>query len=181
MKKLGLIAAVLALGFGTVSAQEVPVVEDLSTPIVKPLRLSGPRVGGTYIPSIKQYNLGERFGDSAFTPSPFISQFGWQFEWRYFEAANGSQGLFELIPLIGGLDQGMILPSLNLIVGYRDASGFEIGAGPNLNLMDPGFVIAAGYNFSSGYMNFPVNVGLTPSRSGMRFTVLVGFNKRDAR
>lgn len=161
--------------------QKIPVVEDLTTPIVRPLKLSGPRVGVSYLPQLTQERVYEMTGDSSYSPSPFVSQFGWQFEWRYFETASGSQGLFEIVPLLGGLDQGLILPSMNLLVGYRDASGFEFGAGPNLNFLDPGFVVAVGYTIQKGYMNFPLNFGLVPTRNGTRFTLLVGFNKRDTR
>lgn len=181
MKRVSIVLALMVAALVQVKAQEVPVVGDLSTPIVKPLKLSGPRIGGSYIPQIGNLNLGETFGDSAFVPDPFITLFGWQFEWRYFETSNGSQGLFEVIPLIGGLDQGMIIPSLNLLVGYRNASGFEFGAGPNINLVNPGFTVAIGQNLSTGHMNFPVNVGLTRGKEGWRFSLLMGFNKRDAR
>ncbi len=159
-------------------AQEIPVVRDRETPIVEPLRLSGPRVGVTYVPNISQYNLGETFNDSTLNPSPWVSQFGWQFEWNYFETIGGSAGLFEVIPLIGGLDQGVIIPSLNLLTGYRDASGFEIGAGPNLNMINSGFTLAIGYNIKSKHMNFPLNFAFTRSREGIRTTLLVGFTKR---
>ena len=160
------------------SAQKIPVIEDRETPIIKPLKLSGPRVGVTYVPNIESYKLGEKFNDSSLTPNPIVTQFGWQFEWNYFETIGGSAGLFEVIPLIGGLDQGLIIPSLNLLTGYRDASGFEIGAGPSLNLLNSGFTLACGYNFRSKHMNFPVNIAFTKSKEGARVTFLVGFTKR---
>ncbi len=179
MKKVSFLVFVLLVSLLKIQAQQIPVIEDRETAIIKPLRLSGPRVGVTYAPFLTSSNYGEQFGDSSFTfNAPFISQFGWQFEWKYFETMGGSAGLFEAIPLIGGLEQGLIIPSLNLLVGYRDAGGFEIGAGPSLNLLTPGFIIAVGYTFQSRHMNFPINFAVTPSRDGPRFSLLFGFNKR---
>lgn len=178
MKKL---AILLAIGFGGIlkgQTTDLPVIRDTTTPLMEPLKLSGPRVGLTYIPNMEDYRLNETFGDTSFQPNNIISQFGWQFEWRYFETQSGSQGLIEIIPMIGGLDQGMILPSLNLIMGYRDGNGFELGAGPNLSMFNPGFTFAVGYNIKRDYMNFPLNFALTSGRQGLRFTLLVGWNKR---
>lgn len=182
MKKFVLVISMLAASLSS-PAQEIPVIEDHHTPIVRPLKLSGPRVGITYAPDLVRNpsTVQKMLGDTNYVPRPWISQFGYQFEWRYFETPSGSQGLFEIIPLIGGLDQGLFVPTLNLLVGYRDASGFEIGAGPNLNAQRPGFVFAMGYNFRAGYINFPVNFGFVPTRDGARFTLLVSFNSRKTR
>ncbi|MGB0176179.1 MAG: hypothetical protein ACPF9D_03370 [Owenweeksia sp.] len=169
---------VIPVLWNTANAQQIPVIEDRETPILKPLKLSGPRVGVTYVQNIESYRLDEKFNDSTLRPNPMVTQFGWQFEWNYFETVGGSAGLFEVIPLIGGLDQGLLIPSLNLLTGYRDASGFEIGAGPNLNLLNTGFTFAFGYNIRSKHMNFPLNVAYTRSREGGRVTLLVGFTKR---
>ncbi|MEQ9263292.1 MAG: hypothetical protein RLP14_09040 [Owenweeksia sp.] len=169
---------VLLLPATSALAQKIPVIEDRETAMIKPLRLSGPRVGVTYVPNIDRYNLDEKFNDSTLRPNNMVTQFGWQFEWNYFETVGGSAGLFEVIPLIGGLDQGLLIPSLNILTGYRDASGFEIGAGPNLNLLNSGFTFAFGYNIKSKHMNFPLNLAYTRSREGGRVTLLVGFTKR---
>ena len=181
MKKLKLSISVLVVFCGlTISskAQEIPVIEDRETAILKPLRLDGPRIGFTYVPEIEKFNLAEKFNDSSLVPSPFITQFGWQFEWKYFETRGGSAGLFEVIPLIGGLDQGLVLPSLNFLTGFRSSDGFEIGGGPNFNLLGSGFTLAIGHTIASEHMNFPVNLALTKSRDGTRFTLLFGFTKR---
>ena len=78
-------------------AQEIPVIEDRETAILEPLRLSGPRVGLSFVPQIKNFGISELIGDTTFNPNPFVSQFGWQFEWRYFETRGGSAGLFEVM------------------------------------------------------------------------------------
>lgn len=169
---------IFGMGMSQLQAQEIPVIEDRETPILEPIRLTGPRIGFTYVPEIEKFNLPERFNDTSLTPNPFITQFGWQFEWKYFETRGGSAGLFEVIPLIGGLDQGLVLPSLNFLAGFRSSEGFEIGGGPNLNLIGSGFTLAIGHTISSKYMNFPINVAFTKSREGTRITLLFGFTKR---
>lgn len=183
MKTRFLTLLVLSILGATVYAQNqkpIPVIEDRETAILKPLRLSGPRVGATWIPNIDKYDLSDFIQDSTYTPHSLITQFGWQFEWKYFETIGGSAGLFEIIPLIGGLEQGIFLPSLNMLVGYRDHSGFELGFGPNLSPVATGFVLAAGYTIQSQHMNLPINLALTPSRDSMRFSVLIGFTKRSS-
>lgn len=183
MKNLSLIAIAVLMFAKGVKAQQIPVIEDRKTAYIKPLRLSGPRVGMTYFPNIRDISgqFQETFGDSSFVPNPFLSQFGWQFEWKYFETRGGSAGLFEVIPLIGGLDQGVFIPSMNMLTGYRSASGFEIGAGPNLNLIAAGFTLAMGYTVKSEHMNFPINLAVTRGRDGVRFSLLFGFTKRTDR
>lgn len=173
-----LVAVFVLLLSPFLKAQEIPIIEDRETAILEPLRLSGPRVGLSYVPNIKDFGLDELFGDSTFNPSPFLTQFGWQFEWKYFETRGGSAGLFEVIPMVGGLDQGIIVPSINFITGYRSSGGFEVGAGPNFSLISSGFSLAAGYAFKSEHMYFPINFAMTKSRDGMRYSVVFGFSKR---
>lgn len=179
MKTMNLLTIAFILSLSPiVSAQITPVIEHNDIPTIEPLRLSGPRVGVTYINQPTKVQV-DGFGlDSGMTVNPLVSQFGWQFEWKYFETANGSAGLFEFIPLIGGLDQGMFIPSANMLVGYRTPEGWEIGFGPNLSLVGTGFIIAGGYTFKSGYMNFPVNVGIIPGKENTRISILIGWNKR---
>ncbi len=139
------------------------------------LKLSGPRLGFTIISQRLIDNLKEEHQE---TISPFITQFGWQFETRIFTLENGTSGLFEFVPLVGGLEQGKFLPSLSALVGIRGAKGFEFGFGPNLSVGGAGLVLAAGTNFQSQGINFPVNVAFAPSKDGSRVSLLFGFNSR---
>lgn len=137
------------------------------------LRLSGPRLGFTVL----SQGTVERF-ESEFNGelSPFITQFGWQFETRIFTLDNGVSGLFEFVPLIGGLEQGKFLPSLSALIGIRSRTGFEFGIGPNVSLAGAGLVFAVGANFQTQGINFPVNLAVVPSQYGSRVSLLVGFN-----
>lgn len=139
------------------------------------LKLAGPRIGFTVLSSKYRDEINEEFESDV---NAFMTQFGWQFETRIFTLENGMSGLFEFVPLVGGLEQGKFLPSLSALVGIRGAKGFEFGLGPNVSLAGAGIVLAAGTNFQSQGVNFPLNFAFAPSKDGGRFSVLFGFNSR---
>ena len=137
--------------------------------------LDGPRLGFTYL-------AGDRLLDKARENlpglSPFITQFGWQFETRLFRMPNGLSALAEVVPLVGGLDQGRFIPSLSGLLGLRTGNGFEIGMGPNVTPVGTSVVFALGTSFRSNGINFPVNVAVVPGNGGARISLLLGFNAR---
>ena len=164
---------------------------------------SGPRIGFTYISSGTSADYLAREGKQN-----LISQFGWQFEGRLFTVENGMSGIIEFIPLIGGVDQGMFIPSANLLIGLREGSkrSYEFAMGPNFSVVPDylgrykgsiGMVIAAGTSFKKGNVNFPINLAFVPSvgskenvmnedgtftekkfQTGWRLSLIVGFNFR---
>lgn len=131
-------------------------------------KLSGPRVGFTYItPGTLIDNLNELPNiDEA---NPVIAQFGWQLETKFMDEGNTS-GIVEFVGLVGGFEQGLFLPSVSTLVGFRKNTGFEFALGPNLSLSGIGMVIGAGFNFKSGKINFPVNIAYVPSVSRSKIT-----------
>jgi hypothetical protein len=135
------------------------------------IKLSGPRIGLTAIGGKMAQKLDENY--DAF---PLITQFGWQFEWRYFSIDDGPTGVVEFVPLIGGVEQGLFLPSLSVLFGMRSLKGVEFGIGPNLSLSGAAIVIGAGVTKTTGHINWPINFSLVPSEKGVRFSILVGFN-----
>ncbi|WP_299986698.1 hypothetical protein [uncultured Pontibacter sp.] len=139
------------------------------------LKLGGPRLGFTVL---SQKYIDHISNDYDTNVNAFMTQFGWQFETRVFTLENGTSGLFEFVPLIGGLEQGKFLPSLSALVGIRGAKGLEFGLGPNVSLGGAGIVLAVGTNFQSQGVNFPVNFAVAPSKDGARFSLLFGFNSR---
>ncbi|PVY42195.1 hypothetical protein [Pontibacter virosus] len=139
------------------------------------LKLGGPRLGFTVL---SQKYIDHISSDYDTNVNAFMTQFGWQFETRVFTLENGTSGLFEFVPLIGGLEQGKFLPSLSALVGIRGAKGLEFGLGPNVSLGGAGIVLAVGTNFQSQGVNFPVNFAVAPSKDGARFSLLFGFNSR---
>ncbi|GAA4392576.1 hypothetical protein GCM10023186_43260 [Hymenobacter koreensis] len=140
------------------------------------VKLGGPRLGFTVLTGGIVDKLERRYDMNL---NPFLTQFGWQFETRLFRLPNGTSGLFEFVPLIAGLEQGKILPSLNAILGIRGPKGFEVGVGPNLTPFSAGIVLAAGTTFrSKGGINFPVTLGVVPGNGGARISLLMGFTTR---
>lgn len=149
----------------------LPVVKAVPK-IVEPLELAGPRIGFTYIGAGSTAEALK----TEFNASPFITQFGWQFEKQYFALDNGTAGLVEFVGLIGGLEQGLFLPSANMLVGVRSSTGAEFAFGPNISISGAAFVLAVGHTYKSGNLNFPVNFAVVPSSKGVRFSLLFGFN-----
>ena len=80
--------------------------------------------------------------------------------------------------LFGGMEQGVVLPSLTWLVGLRGRRGAELGVGPNLTPAGTALALAGGVTLRAGSLNLPVNLALVPSKSGIRVSVLCGFNTR---
>ena len=166
----------------------------------------GPRIGFTVLgEGTSNDRLNNVFNRKV---NPVISQFGWQFESRIFTLKDGATGLVEFVPMIGGLEQGLFLPSATAIIGFRAKSGFELGVGPTVSLGGTGIVFAAGASYKVGKVTFPVNLVFCPSiarttlestssyydyntqtyvtqtnpsittHSGFRVSLVVGFNSR---
>ena len=136
--------------------------------------LAGPRFGVTVLPDGVVSTLREHSIDLR----PTISQFGWQFEKQFYVNNGGVAVLNEWVALVGGLDQGIALPSLSWMVGMRTANGTEFGVGPNVSASGVALAIAAGTTLRAGFLNVPVNLAVVPSRSGMRISFLTGFSVR---
>jgi hypothetical protein len=155
---------------------------------VQPLKLSGFRIGATYIlGETGKLELQNAVNDSQVVP--VISQFGWQFEWQYPSGVGGMAAVVEVVPLIGGLNLGTIIPSVTTVIGLRSGSGYELGGGPMVSLgriddrpaFASGFVVAAGKSISFGKLYVPFNfvytMGKTNGADGTshRFTLVTGF------
>jgi hypothetical protein len=143
-------------------------------PVSPPISLSGPRVGFTVLSN----GIVDRLADDGLRVRPVVTQFGWQFEKRFYGGANGLSAVTECVVLAGGLEQGVVLPSLSWLAGLRTKNGVEFGVGPNVTPVGTALVVAAGTTFRSGALNFPVNLAVVPSKSGVRVSLLAGFNTR---
>jgi hypothetical protein len=147
------------------------------TYVPPPLRivgLSGPRFGVTVL----DRGVLDRLEERAITVRPVISQFGWQLEKQFFSASSGLTALNEWVVLIGGLEQGVALPSATWMVGIRTSSGTEFGVGPNITPAGLALALAAGITYRAGPVNVPINFAMVPSAAGVRVTVLTGFTMR---
>ncbi len=171
----GLVKLLLAIVTGTlVIASSEAKAQVIQRP-PDTVSLAGPRLGATFLSSSAHRKLQDVFGMDV---GPVISQFGWQKEKRFLSTPNGFTGVTEFVFLLGGMDQGVMLPSFNWLVGARTASGVEFAAGPNLTPSGIALSVAAGVTFQTGNLNIPVNLAIVPAKSGTRVSMLVGFNGR---
>jgi len=155
---------------GAASAQNV-----LEPPgFTKTVNLSGPRFGLTALSTGVVDELHKRSIDVGSN----ISQFGWQFERQFYSRGSGVAAVNEWVVLLGGLDQGVALPSLSWMVGLRTRDGAEFGVGPNITPAGVALAVAGGVTFRAGTLNVPMNVAVVPSKVGTRISVLTGFNMR---
>lgn len=143
-------------------------------PVAKTVSLSGPRFGVTVLSDRAVARLQARYIDVP----PMITQFGWQFEKQFYAKDSGVAALNEWVFLLGGLDQGVVLPSLTWLVGLRTSAGTEFGAGPNVTPAGVALVLAAGVTLRVGVMNVPMNIAVVPAKAGTRVSFLTGFNMR---
>jgi len=148
------------------------------------INLNGPRFGVSILTNKIQNpyrpEIENKEGESEINYLPqVISQFGWQFEKRIFSTSNGTAGLIEFVPLIGGLESNVFLPSLTTLAGLRLPDGFEVGFGPNLSLSGFSVVIAMGKSFRMGEIFIPLNFSYSTNVNGGRVSLLVGFNGKN--
>jgi hypothetical protein len=163
-------AALLVLGLSTPA-----MCQPILPPPADVVSLSGPRFGFTVL---SQGTVDTLKKDNLITVAPLISQFGWQVEKQFYSTQTGPTAITECVLLLGGLDQGVAIPSLSWLVGVRTREGAEFGAGPNITPAGVALAIAAGVTFRAGTLNVPVNVAVVPSKAGTRVSVLTGFSLR---
>ena len=136
-----------------------------------PTTLTGPRLGFTIISG----EMADKLKDD-YDAIPIVTQFGWQFEWRFFSLEDGTSGVVEIIPLVGGVEQNLFLPSLSVLIGIRSKKGLEFGVGPNVSITGFAIAFAGGVTVKTGQLNWPINIAYVPSTEGARLTFLFGFN-----
>ncbi len=98
------------------------------------LSLDGPRMGCVLITGEHAKILKSPEANGGFDAFPLMFQFGYQFEKQYLNEGR-VQALFEFIPMLTGLEQGIFLPSFTLMHGVRDnKTGLEFAFGPTIAL-----------------------------------------------
>jgi hypothetical protein len=107
----------------------------INNPYEKRLRLDGPRMGLTMFVGDKAEILQAKKNEGGFEVAPVMFQFGYQFETQYLNEGN-FQALFEFIPTVTGTDQGLFIPSLTILNGFRhNKNGWEFALGPTFKLI----------------------------------------------
>lgn len=160
-------AALFVVGCSSQAWAQAPAVP----PLAKTVSLSGPRFGVTMLSDGIVAKLAERDIDV----SQQIAQFGWQFERQFYSAQTGPTVLNEWVVLVGGLDQGVVIPSISWLVGLRTREGAEFGIGPNVTPGGVALAFSAGVTFRAGVLNVPMNFAVVPSKYGTRVSMLTGF------
>ncbi len=143
-------------------------------PPLRTLSLDGPRIGMTMLSEGVRAKLAEK---DVLVKSG-ISQFGWQFERQFYGQRGGITAVNEWVALIGGLDQGVAIPSLTWLVGVRTPEGAEFGVGPNITPAGVALALSAGVTFKTGGLNVPMNFAVVPTKVGTRVSILTGFTMR---
>ncbi len=137
--------------------------------------LGGPRLGLTIIPGNSE--LYGKLDEAGMGRT--VSQFGWHFEYQVIPEGGGPQFVVEIVPLIGGVEYGKVMPSTSLIMGIRFPSGLEFGMGPNLLGTDEGvkssLVLAIGKTIDYGGVSIPLNIAFTTSPAGRRISFIFGY------
>ena len=168
------VLTMLLLGAAVPAAAQTDNVVNPPPP-VRSVNLSGPRFGFT---SLSQGIVDKLQEEHNITVRPGITQFGWQFEKQFYSKAGGLAAVNEFVFLLGGLEQGVTLPSASWMVGLRSPGGVEFGIGPNITPAGVALAVAGGVTFRSGSLNVPVTFAVVPSQAGMRVSMLTGFNFR---
>jgi TolB-like protein len=114
----------------------------INNPYTLRLKADGPRMGMTYATGYLSDVLTRPRNEGGYDGNPYMFQFGYQIEKQYLNEGN-FQALFEIIPMVTGLDQGQFIPSLTLLNGLRNnVNGWEFAFGPTFGIS----------KYSEGYM-----------------------------
>ncbi|OFY88571.1 MAG: hypothetical protein A3K10_13380 [Bacteroidetes bacterium RIFCSPLOWO2_12_FULL_31_6] len=98
------------------------------------LNLSGTRMGVVTMLGSNKEIIKSPESEGGFDGVPIFFNFGYQFESQYLNQGR-VQGLFEFIPSITGLEQGLVMPSITILHGIRDnKTGFEFAFGPTFGM-----------------------------------------------
>jgi hypothetical protein len=98
------------------------------------LKLSGPRMGYTFFTGEGAEVIRKPKSEGGYDGLPAFFQMGYQFEKQYLNEGS-VQALFEFIPMITGLDQGLFIPSVTILNGIRsNKTGLEFAVGPSINM-----------------------------------------------
>lgn len=171
MRNVIAVAVLLLAGVASpLHAQSGP----LAPPPARTLSLAGPRIGITLLSD----GVVNKLNESGIAIRPTISQFGWQTERQFYTNDGSVTALNEWVFLLGGLDQGVAIPSLSWLVGLRTREGAEFGIGPNVTPAGVALAVAAGVTIRTGALNVPMNFAVVPTRAGTRVTMLTGFSLR---
>jgi hypothetical protein len=82
----------------------------------------------------------------------------------------------ELVLLAGGMEQGVVLPSVSWLLALRKPNGWEAAIGPTVTGAGVQLALAGGVTHTFGKLNIPVNLAVAPGRRGASISITTGFN-----
>jgi hypothetical protein len=108
----------------------------INNPTKTKVNLEGPRFGYIFVFGRDKDILQKSKSEGGYNVNPAFFQFGYQFEKQYLNEGN-YQALFEFIPMITGVDQQLIIPSIAILNGFRNnKNGWEIAFGPTISIVN---------------------------------------------
>ncbi len=153
------------------------------------LLLFGPRLGISAViqdPGDFDDNMQSLLHDSSRSYFPVYSEMGVQAQQLFPLGGTRSYLTFQQTLLLGGLDQGMPLPSAYMTLGYRMAFGLEFGLGPYVTVASPGgspgfafsMVYVVGWTFVMPGFQLPITLTFVPLPSYVnpQISVLAGLS-----
>lgn len=140
---------------------------------VQEMNLSGPRVGFTYL---SKGSIQEVKREEDIDVGSMITQFGWQFEKGIHIHEDAPMLVFEILALIGGLDQSVHTETVFSFMGIRSKGGSEFAFGPTWYQNTTAVGYSGGTIFKYHHINIPLNLIVVPSKSGTNISLLTGFS-----
>ena len=105
----------------------------VNNPYYQTLNLSGPRMGYTFFTGNAAETIKAPKTEGGYDGLPAFFQMGYQFEKQYLNEGKW-QALFEFVPMVSGLDQGLFIPSFTVMNGIRNnKNGLEFAVGPSVS------------------------------------------------
>ena len=139
--------------------------------ITTPDNRAGPRFGVAYL------TRGSETAKQLNKPFyPLTTLFGWQFEHPFDVGPELPTVVSELVLLVGGLEQNVVLPSATWLIGVRKANGIEVGVGPTITGGGTQVALAGGITHHYSMVNVPINVAIAPARKGVSLSLTAGLN-----
>lgn len=110
------------------------------------------------------------------------SLFGWHFEWLIAPQTVGPAFVIQTVAMIGGVEYGVVLPSVSGMMGIRMPGGVEFGMGPQFGYsgapeepVTTSIVMAVGHSFDYSGVSIPLNLAYTRNKNSNRLSFVFGY------
>jgi len=164
----------LCLGLSTAAYAQAPVAEDADASKMDWNTRKGIRFG---------YNYANKADESDKLQSPHMFVIGFEMQ-QTMDGDSWLDLLFIQNLTISGLDQSVVLPSGNALVGFEIKDALQLAVGDNATIVDPSdedhyvhLVTAVGWTQDAGIFSVPVHLIFVPDVNDYyRVAVTTGIN-----